>query len=165
MPKVSVIIPTYNCAHYLADALESVFQQTFSDYEVIVVDDGSPDNTKEVVERFITRYPSRLKYIYQPHQERSVARNNGIQAASGEYIAFLDADDQWLPHKLSIQVPILDEHPEIGLVHSDIIFMNQEGKDIGFPRHRKRTNGFVLKEILCENFIWCLTVICRRQCF
>lgn len=88
MPKVSVIIPTYNCAHYLPNALQSVLRQTFTDYEIIIVDDGSTDNTREVIEPFVVRFPSRIRYIYS-HQERSAARNRGIQTAEGEYIAFL----------------------------------------------------------------------------
>jgi glycosyltransferase involved in cell wall biosynthesis len=165
MPKVSVIIPTYNCAHYLGNAIASVLRQTFTDYEIIVVDDGSMDNTYEVVERFAAQFPSRIRYIYQSHKERSVARNRGIQAASGEYIAFLDADDEWLPHKLALQVPILDERPEVGLVHSKVVFMDKDGREIGPPPPRETPNGFVLKELLCGNFVWCLTVLCRRRCF
>ncbi len=165
MPKVSVIIPTHNCALYLPNALRSVLAQTFSDYEIIVVDDGSTDNTREVVERFIEQHPLRIRYIYQERQERSAARNRGIRAAAGEYIAFLDADDEWLPHKLSRQVPALDASPEIGLVHSDIVFMDKEGQDCGAPERWEKPNGFVLKELLCGNFIWCCTVLCRRQCF
>lgn len=165
MPKVSVIIPTYNCAHYLGNAIESVLRQTFTDYEVIIVDDGSTDNTREVVERFIAQHPSRIRYIYQPHQERSMARNRGIQAASGEYIAFLDADDEWLPQKLERQVPILDENRKVGLVCSNVVLMDKEGRDFGCPPSRETPNGFVLQELLCGNFIWCLTVLCRRQCF
>lgn len=165
MPKVSVIIPTYNCAHYIGNAIESVLRQTFTDYEIIVVDDGSTDNTREVVEKFVAQHPSRVRYLYQPHQERAVARNQGIQAATGEYIAFLDADDEWLPHKLALQVPILDQYPKVGLVHSKVVFMDRDGRKIGSPPHRETPNGFVLKELLCGNFIWCLTVLCRRQCF
>ena len=108
MVKVSAIIPAHNSAKYIVQALESVFQQTFVDYEVIVVDDGSTDNTREVVQPYLNR----LRYVWQPNQERSVARNTGIAEARGEFIALLDSDDVWLPEKLERQVAALHAHPE-----------------------------------------------------
>lgn len=114
IPKVSVIIPTYNRAHFIAQAVESVLMQTYQDFELIIIDDGSTDNTKEVLES----YRDRLHYFYQENQGRSVARNRGIELAKGEYIAFLDSDDLWLPNKLSRQVPILETSDlDIVLVH------------------------------------------------
>ncbi len=99
MPKVSIIIPTYNCAKYITGAVESILAQTYKDYEVIIVDDGSTtDNTKEV----LTPYTKKglVKYIYQENSGVSAARNKGIKEAKGEYIAFLDADDIWEPEFL-----------------------------------------------------------------
>ena len=95
-PKVSVVIPTYNSSQFIVETLESVFAQTYKDYEIIVVDDGSTDNTKEVLQP----YTSRIKYIYKENGGPASARNVGIKSAQGEYIAFLDSDDRWLPEKL-----------------------------------------------------------------
>ena len=112
--KVSVIIPTYNRAHLVKDAVESVLNQTYQDFELIVIDDGSTDNTREV----LAVYKDKLTYIYQENQGRSSARNHGIELAQGEYIAFLDSDDVWFPDKLERQVPILESAPpNVVLVH------------------------------------------------
>lgn len=97
MPFFSIILPTYNRAHFLPKAIESVLSQTFKDWELIIVDDGSTDNTKEVVANY---QDSRIRYIYQKNQERSAARNNGIDQAQGEYVCFLDSDDYFLQEKL-----------------------------------------------------------------
>ncbi len=115
MSKVSVIIPTYNRASYICDAIDSVLAQTYTDFEIIVVDDGSTDNTKSVLEK----YSERVKYFYQMNKGVSAARNKGIREASGEFIAFLDSDDAWLSFKLAEQVEILDNNPDVSLVFSD----------------------------------------------
>jgi glycosyltransferase involved in cell wall biosynthesis len=112
--KISVIIPTYNRSHLIKDAVESVLSQTYQDFELIIIDDGSTDNTREV----LAEYGERLQYIYQENQGRSAARNHGINLAKGEYIAFLDSDDVWFPDKLARQVPILESAPDnVVLVH------------------------------------------------
>jgi len=115
MPRVSVIIPVYNRAELIAQAVESVLRQTFSDFELLVVDDGSSDGTWEALQR----YGSRIRALRQEHQGASAARNLGIQTAAGEYLAFLDSDDLWQPQKLARQVAFLDQHPEAALVHCD----------------------------------------------
>lgn len=111
-PSVSVIISTYNRAYMLRDALASVFAQTYQDFEVIVVDDGSTDATRDVV----GEYGGRVHYIYQQNEGYCRARNSGIRVARGKYIAFLNDDDVWLPRKLEIQVHVLETRPEISLV-------------------------------------------------
>lgn len=100
MPEVSVIIPTYNRAKYVTHAIDSVLAQTYSDYEIIIVDDGSTDNTREVLET----YMDKIRYLYQDNAGVSAARNTGIKTAKGKWIAFLDSDDEWLPEKLSRQM-------------------------------------------------------------
>ncbi len=107
MPKVSVIIPTFNCAVYLPQAIESVLGQTWQDFELIVVDDGSTDDTCQV----LAPYQNRLVYLYQENQGESSARNKGIQVAQGEYLAFLDSDDLWLATKLERQITVLEAWP------------------------------------------------------
>ena len=123
MPSlVSVIIPTYNCAPYLAEAIDSVLLQAGVNIEIIVVDDGSIDNTKDVIEK----YRHRITYISQmPRRGASAARNLGIQHASGEWIAFQDADDIWLPEKLSMQLDALQGYPDAGLVFADTLVFRE----------------------------------------
>src|SRR5438270_13228585 len=106
-PSISVVMPAYKVAPYIGEALESVFAQTFTDYEVIVVNDGSPDT--EDFEQAIEPYISRIRYLRQENRGASVARNTGLQAARGEFIAFLDADDLWLPPYLDQQMKFIRE--------------------------------------------------------
>lgn len=112
MPTVSVIIPTFNRAALVTRAIASVLAQTMSPDEVIVVDDGSTDDTRDVLAQF----GNRIRYVFQENQGVAVARNRGIEAAAGRYTAFLDSDDEWLPHKLERQVAHLNAHPEIDFV-------------------------------------------------
>ena len=107
MPKVSVIIPAYNVAPYIGETLDSVFAQTFADYEVIVINDGSPDT--EDLERALARFIDRVNYLKQENRGASAARNTGLRAAQGEFVAFLDADDLWLPNYLDEQIKFMRE--------------------------------------------------------
>ena len=107
MPKVSVIIPAYNVAPYIGETLDSVFAQTFADYEVVVINDGSPDTAE--LERELARFIDRLSYLKQENRGASAARNTGLRAAGGELVAFLDADDLWLPNYLDEQIRFLRE--------------------------------------------------------
>jgi len=106
---VSIIIPVFNYGRFLAEALDSVMAQSYRPVEVIVVDDGSTDNTREIALSF-----PEIQYFYQKNQGEAVARNTGIAKARGKYIAFLDADDTWLPDKLKIQIQYLEEHTGLG---------------------------------------------------
>jgi glycosyltransferase involved in cell wall biosynthesis len=117
MPKVSVIIPTHNRIHFLTGAIESVLNQTFQDVEIIVIDDGSTDSTKEIVGTYIQRNPGKISYYYQPKKGVSVARNTGIGYSKGEFIAFLDSDDMWLPHKLEKQIRTISQE-SVGFAYS-----------------------------------------------
>jgi glycosyltransferase involved in cell wall biosynthesis len=117
--RVSVVIPTYNCASYLAEALQSVLAQDFRDLEIVVVDDGSTDATPAVAARFESS--PRVRYLARPHGGVSRARNEGLRSSTGEYVAFLDADDTWpRADKLSTQVAFLDARREIGWVFADV---------------------------------------------
>jgi glycosyltransferase involved in cell wall biosynthesis len=113
-PRVSVIIPAYNGDRYIAEAVRSVLSQTYWDYEIVVVDDGSTDNTAVVLQP----YRDRIRYVYQTNQGVAAARNHGIAIAQGEFVALLDQDDVCLPEKLSLQVACFEAHPTIGMVHS-----------------------------------------------
>src|SRR5436309_14667644 len=112
-PLVSVVIPVYNGERYLADAIQSVLDQTYRNFEVIVVDDGSTDRSAEIAKRF----GEAVRYVYRTNGGVCKARNAGIAAARGAYIAFLDQDDLWLHDKLAAQVAYLDSHPEAGAVY------------------------------------------------
>ncbi len=124
MPRVSVIIPTYNSARFITATLDSVLAQSYRDFEIIVVDDGSTDNTRNVIQPYLDR----ITYIYQQNSERSAARNNGMTHASGDYIAFLDSDDLWASEKLKRQVAVLDAHPEVALVYCQAQYIDEIGK-------------------------------------
>ena len=117
-PEVSIIIPAYNSAAYIGDALESVFEQTYDRYEVIVINDGSPDT--EDLERVLKRFPAKLRYIKQENRGAAAARNAGLHAARGELVAFLDADDAYLPTFLEKQVQLL-ERSNADVVYSDAL--------------------------------------------
>jgi hypothetical protein len=157
MPQVSVIIPTYNHAQFLRGAIESVLHQSFKDYEIIIIDDGSTDSTQQVVKPYLKS----CLYIYQENKGRGGARNTGLKKAQGEYIAFLDADDLWLPEKLKIQINYLKAHPELAFVFSDFIVISSSGEKI---RH---IGGFKkdLLHLIQENFIPTLTVVAKKECF
>jgi len=119
---VSVVIPVYNGERYVNETLKSVLSQDYEPVEIIVVDDGSTDKTADIVLSHET-----LHYIYQENQGPSAARNTGIVAAQGEFIAFLDADDMWEPEKLSLQVGYLIRHPDVGFVYAHRRMILEEG--------------------------------------
>ena len=113
-PLISVIVVAYNRANFIKEALDSIKRQTFKDYEIIVVDDGSTDNTKEIVEQY-----EGIRYIYQEHSGISKARNTAVKAARGKWIATLDSDDLWVGDKLQKQVEYLQDHPNCRIVYTD----------------------------------------------
>jgi cellulose synthase/poly-beta-1,6-N-acetylglucosamine synthase-like glycosyltransferase len=127
-PKVSVIIPAYNAMSYLPEAVESVLRQTFKDFELIIVDDGSSDRT---VEWASSLTDPRVKFISQDNHGSARARNQGIAIAEGDYIALLDADDIWESTKLEKQVNFLDRDPSIGLVDTSVVLIDENGKSTG----------------------------------
>lgn len=164
-PLVSVIIPTRNRAGLLQGAIGSVFNQDgrgdLFDLEVIVVDDASSDNTREVVER----YPS-VRYLkLETRGKMSAARNLGIKASRGMYIAFLDDDDLWLPHRLRVQVPILGKSPEIGVVYGQGLAVNQQGHVEVWPS--SGASGRVFESFLgqTDDFVNIDTWLVRREAF
>ena len=162
MPKVSVVIPAYNAMNYLPKTLNSVLQQTFSDFEVLIIDDGSTDHLQAWVAQNIT--DPRVRLITQANQGLSGARNTGIANAQGEYVAFLDADDLWEPTKLEKQVDYLDNNSTVGLVYNWIALIDAEGNPTGRIMGGN-IEGDVLEEILQRNIIDCPSVLVRRKCF
>jgi glycosyltransferase involved in cell wall biosynthesis len=162
-PKVSIVIPAYNAMTYLPDTLASVFQQTFSDFEVLLVDDGSTDRLQTWVAQTLS--DRRVKLISQSNQGLSAARNTGITHSQSEYIAFLDADDLWHPTKLAQQVQWLDAHPTIGLIYNQTAQIDAAGTPTGRVLG-SAIAGNILPQMLQRNIIDCpSSVVVRRQCF
>ncbi|WP_427161674.1 glycosyltransferase family 2 protein [Aliinostoc sp. HNIBRCY26] len=162
MPKVSVIIPAYNAMAFLPTTLESVLKQTFNDYEVIVINDGSSDG---IIDWFTQVTDIRVKLISQENQGPAAARNHGINQAQGEYLAFLDADDIWAENKLEKQVNILDENPTVGLVYSWVGSIDSQG-NIGNKVRKNNAEGRVWETIIEHNIIECgSNPMVRRICF
>jgi glycosyltransferase involved in cell wall biosynthesis len=128
MPKVSVIMPSYNTASLIGEALDSVFAQTYRDFEVIVVNDGSPDTPD--LERVLQPYQDRIVYLKQENRRACGARNNGISHAKGEFLAFLDSDDSWTPGYLQSQVEHLEADPSLDMVYCDC-FICGDGPEAG----------------------------------
>lgn len=158
---VTVVMATYNMAHYLPQAVGSALAQTYPAVEVQIVDDGSTDNTPEVIEQ-LQRDP-RVRAYRQPNGGQAKAKNQGVLRARGEYIAFLDADDAWLPNKLELQLPLLQRDPEVGVVYSSIEYMDGNGARNGRPEARLH-RGMVSGQLLLENFVPFPTSVVRREC-
>ncbi len=160
-PRVSVVIPAYNHARFLPDALESVLAQTFRDFEVLVVDDGSTDNTPDVVASFAPQ----VRYLRQQNAGPSRARNTGIRHTSGEHVAFLDADDTWMREKLACQVAYLDAHAEAGLVFTKILVTTEAGQPLYTYPHRYRYDRRAFERLLLWPYGSMNVVMVRRVCF
>ena len=164
MPKVSVILPTYNRAEFLGFAIESVLNQTFKDFEIIVSDDQSTDNTCQVVSSF---NDSRISYIKNTRSKGpSGARNAAISVAVGEYIAFIDDDDEWLPDKLQGQVDILDSsQPSVCGVYSNRVLINRRtGQTVHESFGTKKLRGNLLYEFAVCNPIKTTTLVLKKSC-
>ena len=162
MPLVSIVIPTFNCESYIGEAVDSVLRQDYRSFEIIVVDDGSTDNTRQVLEK----YRGKIRYIYQENGGRSAARNRGIKETRGEYIAFLDADDLWENNKLALQMEYFLKHPDVSLVYADALTFR--GSEIVAPsmfQDREPFSGDCFLALLRENFIPTQTVIVKKECF
>jgi len=162
-PRVSVVIATYNRAHLLAHAIQSLCDQTFRDFEVIVVDDASTDNTPQVIKE---AFPvAGLRYMrHEKNRGPSAARNTGIAVAKGKYIAFQDSDDQWLREKLEKQVAVIETSPaEVGVVYTG--FWKLRGKEKTYiPDSRiRQTEGWIDRELLKRNFIGTPTVLVKKE--
>ncbi len=153
MPQISVIIPAYNAERTIRQTIESVQRQTFQDFELIVINDGSKDRTVELVQSI---QDERLKIFSYENGGLPVARNRGISRATGEFIAFLDADDLWTPDKLELQLTALKQHPEAGVAYSWTYFMdvNEQGEAVSFlPSPQYSFEGNVYEKLLVSDFI------------
>lgn len=166
MPRVSVLVPCYNCARHLPEAIESALAQTYDDFELILVDDGSRDETFEIIERYCAQYPDRIQAIRQENQGCAAARNTAIAHARGELFALLDSDDVWLPERLAVSVAEMDRRPQVGLVHSNIIRVDENGRRLGVPeRDANILSGRIFEHLYTRRaHISCPTALFRREC-
>jgi glycosyltransferase involved in cell wall biosynthesis len=151
-PKVSVIIPAYNIERYITATLRSLLNQTCQNFEALIIDDGSTDRTAEKVTAFIQN-DSRFKLLKKSNGGLSSARNFGIRHAQGEYIALLDGDDLYLPHKLSTHIDILDRNPSVGMVYSASQALRDDGTPTWLTISGKPLYSDSLKSLLCKNFV------------
>ncbi|HEV2620225.1 MAG TPA: glycosyltransferase family A protein [Acidobacteriaceae bacterium] len=162
MPQVSVVIPAYNCAAFLPQTLESVLAQTFTGWEIILVDDGSTDDTAAKIEPYLQH----IRYIRQDNQGLPAARNRGIGEAQGEFIALLDGDDSWLPEKLEKQLPRFED-PEVGIVYSDFSVRYSDGRfqNSYLANRPLACEGNVVESYVRSRFLFPSTMVFRRACF
>lgn len=144
-PKVSVIIPTFNRARFIGTAIESVLAQTFTNFELIIVDDGSSDETSQIVRGFL--HDPRLIYIQQNNRGRSHARNRALDLTRGAYIAFLDSDDSYLPEKLARQIAYLDARPDVGMLYTSAICVDDMGKPMAGQPYVAHAEGDIYQLI------------------
>ena len=149
MPTISVIVPAYNVERTILETVESVQQQTFSDFELIVINDGSTDRTLKLLN---TVKDPRLKVFSYTNGGLPTARNRGISHATGEFLAFLDADDLWTPDKLELQLAALQQHPEAGVAYSWTYFKDEQGVH-SYADESNRFEGNVYADLLVKNFL------------
>jgi len=158
MPFVSVIIPTYNRESHLVEAIESVLDQSFQDFEVIIVDDGSTDGTAQIAEK----YRNNLTYYYQKNKGPAAARNFGIKQAHGTFIAFLDSDDLWLPKKLETQINLIKTNPQIRICYTDEIWI-RNGVRVNQKKVHRKYSGWIFPRCLPLCIISPSSVIIHRD--
>jgi glycosyltransferase involved in cell wall biosynthesis len=162
-PTVSIVIAAYNAAHTLPETLASVAAQTFTDFELIVIDDGSVDNTPAILQSHGAQWPW-LSWVRQPNAGVSAAREKGLALCRSELVAFLDADDLWLPHKLEKQVPLMLAQPELVLSYTDMRdFFPDHDAPLSLLQQKPPARGQVLQALFTRNFIYTPTVILRKS--
>lgn len=160
IPLVSVIIPTYNGARFIKETIQSALDQTYPNSEIIVIDDGSTDNTPDIIKSI---HDQRMIFIRQENAGVASARNHAIRISKGDYIAFLDHDDLWLPVKLEKQIPLFERDATAGLVICDTIFFNKNGDVKRLYAKKKPPVGNIFRSLLTNYFISLETAILRRS--
>ncbi len=159
---VSIIIPTYNASKFIKEAVDSALAQTYKDIEIIIIDDGSIDDTKKVLEGYLPK----IKYFYQSNKGLSAARNVGIKIAKGDCIALLDADDIFLPNKIEEQIKFLEENPDCDVCYCDLYhFWDEESEKLLKLNYKYYSGDDVLPGLLEKSFIAPLTVVIRKSVF
>jgi len=159
--RYSVIIPTHNRAHFIENAAYSVLKQTYKQFELLVIDDGSDDETRQVVESI---HDHRIKYVRIPHRGVSFARNTGIHLSAGRYIAFLDSDDEWAESKLERTEEYTIKYPQIPVFHTDEIWY-KKGKLLNQKKKHRRPSGFIYRNCLSLCCIGMSTAVVKKNLF
>jgi glycosyltransferase involved in cell wall biosynthesis len=159
-PLVSVVTAAYNMGDYVAEAVDSVLAQNYPNVESIVVDDGSTDGTAQVLELY--RDEPRVTVVRQANAGQTAAKNRGLAAARGELIGFCDADNRWLPDKLSVQVPLFVGRPRLGVVYGDLILIDGAGERLPTPPV-ERFSGDITAQLLVDNFVTFNTTLTPRR--
>ncbi|MGP4843261.1 glycosyltransferase family 2 protein [Marinobacter sp. 1Y8] len=160
---ISIVTPTYNREAFLGEAIQSVIDQTYEHFELIIVDDGSTDESEALVQRYVQE-DSRIRYFKQHNQGQSVARNRGVQESRGEFVCFLDSDNKWFPDKLEVSVKAFADNPSVDIVYGDNVTISETGAETSrsnMPRHSGRITG----RLLADNFISMNTTMVRKHCF
>jgi glycosyltransferase involved in cell wall biosynthesis len=163
-PTISVIIPAHNAAAYIAATIDSVRSQTFTDWELIIIDDGSTDATAAIVSQFC-QSDSRIQLVVQPNCGVSATRNRGAALARGSLLAFLDADDQWLPHKLAMHLQFMHAHPDVGISFARAEFLSQAGVPTGKVTTCALTNLHPQNFLYTNPTVTTSNVVIRRNLF
>jgi glycosyltransferase involved in cell wall biosynthesis len=166
MGKVSVILPCYNGSRWIESAINSVLGQTYGNLELVVVDDGSTDSSKEIVVPYLP--DERVRYIYQENRGFSAAVNRGIKESRGDLIGFIGQDDLWLPNKLELQVKYLSENKDLDLVHSSYFVIDPQGRIVGIRNveiPNVSSKRKLIEKLFLVNFIGFETVLVKRRCF
>jgi glycosyltransferase involved in cell wall biosynthesis len=164
-PLISVVVTCYNYGRYLKGCLDSILAQTYRNYEIVIVDDGSTDNTAEVIRPF-TELPN-LRYIHQGNAGQSRAKNVGINNSTGDFIAFLDADDRWCPEKLEKQMTCFD-NPEVGVVYCRARYLDEDSLGFDYDmtaEYLQPRRGKVTEWLIFDNFIQFSSTVVRKKCF
>lgn len=158
---VSVIVPVYNRAHLVSETIDSILSQTYEFVEIILINDGSTDGSLPILRKYKTRFPEKIRVVDQPNQGQIIARNNGIKAAQGEYIAFLDSDDLWLEDKLERQIPLFEK--DVGLVYSGTEIINEDGQTVRVEPADARITGNIYPQLLVKNRMTGGTVVVTAE--
>lgn len=162
-PLVSIIMPVYNTEQYLAETVASVLDQTYTNWELLLINDGSTDNSADVAKSFLG--DARITYLEHPNSRAAFTRNRGIMASRGDLIAFLDSDDVWDREKLAIQISQLQQHPEAGVAYTQREVVDAQGVPIPFGYRPKLYSGNVLNELYVDSFICTSSAIVRKAVF
>lgn len=155
---ISIITPTFNRSQFIHYAIRSVITQTISNWELLIIDDGSTDNTKNIIEPYLT--DPRIKYFFQENQGQAAARNNGLRHSRGEFVCFLDSDNLWYPEKLKVQHEAMKSRPDIDVVYGDGDTINESGVVIS-TANMKRYSGRITEKLLKDNFVSFNTAMVR----
>ena len=160
--SVSINLCCYNSEKYLEETLDSIFEQTYRDWELVIINDGSSDSTENIVQQYINKgFP--IIYHYQENKGIGASRNEALKLSNGEYVAFIDHDDTWTPEKLEKQLDLFHANPILGLVYSDCYFVYPGGKKVLGSRFFNFKRGRVFKEMLAGNFIILSTAVVRKD--